>query len=210
MALNPATTFPEGTFERFLVDTIGKLDLSDFENVKDDQGGEASYDPRSLLGIIFYGFCRGTFSSRKLSIACLHDSSFMFVSGFATPEHSTICRFIITHKQAIISLFAQVLYIADNMKLVDYTMIAIDGTKIKANASKQFNGTLDDFRKKEGKLQGQIKRLSRNRNALKTKTIESTGRQSTSAILKVATRYRRFLKLPRKREMTTAASVAKI
>ncbi len=114
MPLNPAMAFPEGTFERFLVDTIGKFDLHGFDVEKDDRGGEPSYDPRTLLGIIFYGFCRGIFSSRRLSAACIHDVAFMFVSGFVTPEHSTICRFIAMHKEAIKSLFAQVLYIADN------------------------------------------------------------------------------------------------
>ena len=96
----------------------------------------------------------------------MHDVAFMFVSGFVTPEHSTICRFIAMHKESIKSLFAQVLYVADNMKLIDYKMIVIDGTKIKANASKQFNGTIEDFKKKQAKLQGQIeKALEKQANA---------------------------------------------
>ena len=156
--LNFSQVFPQGTFERFLVDTIQQFDLSQFEKAWTDKSGETPYDPRSLLGIILYGFSVGVYSSRKLSKACANDFRYMLISGYAEPEHTTICRFILQHQEALKNLFVQILYIADNMNLIDYRMIAIDGTKIKGNASKQFSGTIDDFRKKKDKIEAKIKK----------------------------------------------------
>lgn len=156
MPLDFSALFPTGTYERFLVETIQQFDLNQFEKDGIDQGGQTPYDPRSLLGIILYGFSVGTYSSRKLSQACANDIRYMFISGYANPEHTTICRFIARHQEALKDLFAQILYIADNMGLLDYRMIAIDGTKIKGNASKQFSGTIEDFKKKKEKIEAKI------------------------------------------------------
>jgi len=151
-------TFPAGTYERFLVDTINGFDLSRFENCEMDAGGETPYDPRALLGIVFLGFSTGTFSSRRLSLACVRDIRYMFVGGGNAPEHSTICRFLEKYRDAIKDLFTQILYIADNIGLIDYRTIAIDGTKIKGNASRQFTGSIADFESKRARLDAQIKR----------------------------------------------------
>ena len=123
LPIDPDKMYPIDTFERFLVDTIEKLNLLAFDKNENDKGGESRYDPRSLLGIIFYGFSRGTFASRKLSKACQSDLGFMFVSGYAEPEHSTICRFIQQYKNEIKKIFSQILYIADNSGFLDYSMI---------------------------------------------------------------------------------------
>jgi hypothetical protein len=82
----------------------------------------------------------------------------MFVSGYAEPEHSTICRFVQQNKEELKKIFTQILYIADNSGFIDYSMIALDGTKIKGNASKQFCGTLKDFEKRKNKLEKNIEK----------------------------------------------------
>jgi len=154
---NPAALFPKRCFERFLVETIKGLDISDFSFTHNqDKGGKTEYNPRSLLGLIFYGIADGLFSSRKLETACLYDSRYVFVSGGATPDHSTISRFINRYDNAILNLFSQVLYICWNMKYLDYKLIATDGSKFKAYASSKFTGTLEHFKSRKEKLNKKI------------------------------------------------------
>jgi transposase len=155
---DPAETFPNGTFERFLVNIINQLDLSRFENAQEDRGGETPFDPRALLGIIFYSYCNSCFSARKMEKNCEHHMGYIFVSGYNTPEHSTISRFLNKYETRIIDLFAKILYLADKSGFIDYNLIAIDGTKIKANASERFIETIEDFTKREAKLTEKIQK----------------------------------------------------
>lgn len=152
----PENFFPSGSFERYLVDTINQLDLSSFHKAE-DKGGEAPYDPRALLGIIFYSYCKGCFSARKMERHCRYDLGYMFVCGHNTPEHTTISRFLNQFEKQIIHLFSQLLYLADKSGFITYDLIAIDGTKIKTAASERFVGTIEEFRKKEEKLADKIK-----------------------------------------------------
>jgi hypothetical protein len=101
-----------------------------------------------MLGIILYGFCRGIFSSRKLERACQQDIGFMYVSGQNTPDHTVICRFIQRWDKAMKDIFQKVVYLAHNKGFIDYRCLALDGTKIRANVSRSYTGTLKDFRKR--------------------------------------------------------------
>ena len=81
---------------------------------------------------------------------------FMYVSGFSTPDHSTFSRYISERAQLITLIFSKVLYIADQLGYLDYRLIATDGTKIKANASRQFTGTIESFHKRQAALTKKI------------------------------------------------------
>ncbi len=154
---NPAEVFPKGSFERFLVDIIREMDLSDFaKRTNSDLGGPDEYNPKSMLAIIFYGQSEGIFSSRNLARLCLNDQRYIFVSGNETPDHSTISRFINEYDMEIAGVFTKVLYIADNEGYVEYKNFATDGSKFKAYASGKFTGTLEDFRKREKSLKEKI------------------------------------------------------
>ena len=194
LPIDPDKMYPIDTFERFLVDTIEKLDLADFNKNEDDKGGESRYDPRSLLGMIFYGFSKGTFSSRKLSNACQSDLGFMFVSGYAEPEHSTICRFVQQYKEELKKIFTQILYIADNSGFLDYSMIALDGTKIKGNASKQFCGTLKDFEKRKNKLEKNIEKAMKKQQEADSEDEVTYWHKKQERYKKAHTRIESFLK----------------
>lgn len=152
---NPHEAFPKGTYERFLVGTLNKMNINEFYD-KEDKGGESPYNPLSMLGIIFYAFSLSVFHSRKISKYCRVHTGFMYVSGYCTPDHSTISRFIRKHEKGIIKIFTEILYIADNQGYIDYRQISTDGTKIRANASKRFTGTIEDFKKKKDKLEKKI------------------------------------------------------
>lgn len=156
--LEPDKMFPEGTYERFIVDIIKRLDLTKFEYTdKDDQGGNEEYNPKSMLGILFYGFTNGIFHGRKLENLCKYDARYIYISGSNTPEHSTISRFIADYTKQIIELFTQVLYIAIEFGYVNYKMTITDGTRIKANAGKKYSGTIEDFKKRKSRLEKKIK-----------------------------------------------------
>ena len=157
ITIDPDQMFPIGSFERFVVDTIRQIDIGVFDE-GDDLGGERPYDPRSILGIVFYGFSRGMFSSRKLSFACTHDVGFMYIAGYAEPTHSTICRFMLRHREALKGVCTQLLYIAEQAGFLDGRMIAVDGTKVKGNASKRFSGTIADFEAHKHRLSQSIER----------------------------------------------------
>ena len=156
----PDAHFTQGSYEHFLVNTLEQIDISCFWN-KEDQGGERPYDPRSMLGIIFYAISLGIFRSRQIEKACKDNFGFMYVGGHAKPDHTTICRFITNHHEAIVKIFMIILYLAHEQGYIDYEKIAIDGTKIKANASKKFSGRMADFEKRKSKLEEKIE------NALK-------------------------------------------
>ena len=150
---NPGKTFPEGTFERFLVNMLIDMDLSDFEYSQGlDKGGSEEHNPRALLGIIFYGNSLSVFSSRKMADLCIFDYRYMFVSGGASPDHSTISRFVNRYPEAIKNVFTKVLYVAENLGLRGYNQEAIDGSKMRASAGNKFTGTIEDFEKRKEKF----------------------------------------------------------
>lgn len=154
---DPSQTFQIGCFERFIVETIKDIDISDFEKRDTyDLGGPDEINPRSILGIIFFGYADGMFSSRDLETLALYDQRYMFVSGGETPDHSTIARFVNKYEEEICIIFVQVLYIANNMGYVEYEKLVTDGSKFRAYASSKFTGTVEDFKKRKFKLEEKI------------------------------------------------------
>ena len=107
LPFDTAKYFPEGTFERFLVKIIDKIDISGFYSDEKSKG-EIPINPRSLLGIIFYGITKGEFRSRKIEEGCKNHFGYMYISGFNTPDHSTICRFINNFNDQIKDVFVQI------------------------------------------------------------------------------------------------------
>ena len=168
LPIDPEVTFPTGSFERFLVDTIETIDSAMVDDGRDDCGGGTPYDPRAMIGIVVYAFSKGIYSSRRMAEACTRDVGFMYVSGHACPDHATICRFMQRYRDVFEQVFAQVLYVADNVGLIDYRMIAIDGTKIAGNVSKQFTGTIEEFRSRRERLHGAITRAMERQKAADT------------------------------------------
>ncbi len=165
VTIDPLETFGQNSFEIFLVTIINELNISGFWP-QQDRGGESPYNPRTMLGIILYGFCRGIFTSRKLEKACRNDLGFMYISGHNTPDHAAICRFLQRHRDRLKEIFRQIIYLAYKKGFIDYKTLALDGTKIRANASKIFTGTLADFRKRlksiEQSIEKAINRLESN------------------------------------------------
>jgi transposase len=126
---------PEDHLARFIVAIIGLLDLSSIYSCYGPKGGEA-YAPEILLGLLFYGYATGVFSSHKIEKATYESIPFRFIAGGLHPDHDTIANFRKAFLGEISNLFAQVLVIAHAMGLLNLGNISLDGTKIHADASK--------------------------------------------------------------------------
>ena len=126
---------PEQHLARFVVEVIDGLDLSAM--VKSYRGtGSASYHPVLLLGLLVYGYATGVFSSRKLERATYELVAFRFIAVNQHPDHDTIATFRRRFLKDIEALFVRVLELAREMGLLKLGTVALDGTKIHANASR--------------------------------------------------------------------------
>src|SRR3954454_20920691 len=120
----------------FVLETVEALDTSALERTRRRGGaGTAGYDPRMLLGLLVYGYCQGVRSSRQIERMCLTDVAFRVLCAQDGPDHATIARFRADAQEAFSDLFSQVLVIAARAGLGRFGTVAIDGTKIKADAS---------------------------------------------------------------------------
>jgi len=125
----------EGHMARFVVELVSQLDLSAIENKYRGSGSEA-YHPSMMLSLLFYGYVTGIFSSRKLAQATYDLIPMRFICGDMHPDHDTIATFRKNYLNEIKDVFKQILVIAHEMKILKMGTISLDGTKIKANASK--------------------------------------------------------------------------
>jgi transposase len=127
---------PEDHLVWFVLDVIAELDLSAFyaEFRLDGRGG-AVYDPSMMLGVLTYAYCTGERSSRRMERRLVEDVAYRVLAANLQPDHATLARFRRRHLTAIAELFAQVLALCVKAGLVDTGLVAIDGTKIAANAS---------------------------------------------------------------------------
>jgi transposase len=124
----------------FLLEVLEELDLSRFEAAaKLGAAGRAPFDPSTLLGILIYGYALGQRSSRQLERLCQVDVAFRVLAGNAVPDHTTLARFRQRHEAAVTDLFTQVLLLCARAGLGRLGIVAIDGTKIAADASAQAN-----------------------------------------------------------------------
>ena len=120
---------------RFIVDVVSQLDLSDIYRQYSDQGAPP-YAPEMLLGLLFYGYATGVFSSRKIERATYEVIPFRFIAGDMHPDHDTIAHFRQLFLPGLKELFVQILLIAQEMGHLQLGNVSLDGSKIHADASK--------------------------------------------------------------------------
>lgn len=130
----------------FVVDVVAELDLAEFYAVhRDDGRGGAAYDPALMLGVLFYAYCTGERSSRRVQRRLVEDVAYRVIAANQQPDHATLARFRRRHQDAIAGVFGQVLGLCVRAGLVDAGVVAIDGTKVAANASFFANRTREDL-----------------------------------------------------------------
>lgn len=137
-----ADWLPEDHLAWFVLDVVAELDLGSFyANLREDGRGGASYDPAVVLAVLFYAYCVGERSSRRIERRLFEDVAFRVVGANQQPDHATLARFRARHQEAIAGLFAQVLALCVSEGLVATGVVSIDSTKIEANASAWSNRT---------------------------------------------------------------------
>lgn len=149
---------PERHLARFVVEVIDSLDLSTM--VKSYRGtGSAGYHPALLLGLLVYGYATGVFSSRKLERATYDSVAFRFIAANDHPDHDTIATFRRRFLKEIEALFVRVLELAHEMGLLKLGTVALDGTKIHANASRHSALSYEHATKIEAQLTAEVAEL---------------------------------------------------
>jgi len=149
---------PEGHLARFIVEVIDQLDLSKLTR-RYSGSGSAAYHPAIMLALLVYGYASGTFSSRKIERATYDSVAFRFIAANHHPDHDTLAHFRKTFLVELEDLFVQVLSLAQAMKLVKLGQISLDGTKIKANASKHKALSHGHIEKREAQLREEVQAL---------------------------------------------------
>ena len=128
---------PEDDLVYFLMDVVGQLDLEPvYRRYNGAKGGQPPYDPRMMVSLLLYAYCQGVPSSRKIERATHERITFRVLTADQQPDHDTIAEFRKLHLDALAGLFVQVLQLCQKAGLVKLGHVSLDGTKVKANASK--------------------------------------------------------------------------
>ena len=146
--LPPSVTdwLPAGHLAFFVLDVVAELDLSPFQaSYRDDGRGGAIYEPSMMLAVLLYAYCTGERSSRRIERRLAEDVAYRVLAANQRPDHATLARFRRRHQAAIAELFVQVLGLCVKAGLVDAGVVAIDGTKIAADASFFANRTREEL-----------------------------------------------------------------
>jgi transposase len=139
---------PAGHFALFLLDVVARLDTSALHSRSRRGGtGRQGYDPDMLLGLWLYASARGISSSRMIERACVEDVAFRVLCAQDAPDHTVLARFRAQHRDAMTELFAQVFALCIKVGMGRFGQVAIDGTKISANASLSQTRSLKTLRK---------------------------------------------------------------
>lgn len=153
---------PEGHLGRFIADVTEELDLGlIYRSYEGDGRGLAAYQPLMMVRLLLYGYCKGVASSRKIEQATYEDVAFRYLSGDTHPDHDTIAAFRKRHLDALAGLFVQVLQLCQRAGLVKLGHVAIDGTKMKANASKHKAMSYERMNETEQRLRQEVEELLR-------------------------------------------------
>ena len=151
---------PENHLAHFVSDVVDQLDLRDIESVyEEDERGQPPYHPQMMTKILIYGYCVGVFSSRKIQKKLLEDVGFRMLAAGNEPDFRTISDFRKLHLQALQGLFDQLLQIALQTGTMKLGMVALDGSKVKANASKHKAMSYGRMQEDEKRLKEEVKKL---------------------------------------------------
>ena len=151
---------PEDHLAYFVSDVVEQLDLSAIESVyEEEERGQPPYHPRMMTKILIYGYCVGVFSSRRMQKKLTEDVGFRVLAAGNEPDFRTISDFRKLHLGALQGLFDQVLQIALQAGAMKLGRVVLDGSKVKANASKHKAMSYGRMQEEEKRLKEEVKRL---------------------------------------------------
>ena len=143
---------------RFIVEAIEKLDLNNLTRAYAGRGS-AAYHPEVMLGLLVYGYATGTFSSRRIERATYDSVAFRYLAVGSHPDHDTLATFRRRFLDELAGVFLQVLELASEMKLLKLGTVALDGTKLHANASRHNALSHGHIVKLETQLKAEVQEL---------------------------------------------------
>ncbi len=149
---------PQKHLARFVVEIVQELDLSNIYKHYSGQGKDA-YDPKAMLSLLFYGYATHTFSSRKIERATYDSVAFRYIAANTHPDHDTIATFRKRFLPQIEDLFVQILMFAKETGVLKVGKVSLDGTKVKANASKHKALSYGHIKKLEAQLKAEVQTL---------------------------------------------------
>jgi transposase len=151
---------PEDDLSYFIMDVVNELDLSAiYQSYDSSRGGQPPFAPKMMTSLLLYAYCVGIPSSRKIEKATYYQIPFRVIAADQHPDHDTIAEFRKRHLKALSGLFVQALLLCRQVGLVKLGHVSLDGTKVKANASKHKAMSYGRMEKKAEELEGEVKRL---------------------------------------------------
>ncbi|HEY3189330.1 MAG TPA: IS1182 family transposase [Solirubrobacteraceae bacterium] len=159
---------PDGDLAHFVADLVdsGALDLSAIYASYEEERGFPPYDPRLMVKLLVYGYANGVVSSRKLERATYRDVAVRMLCADQHPDHRSIARFRKRHLRALGELFVQALRLCKQARLVGLGVLAVDGTKLRANASRHKAMSYERMGRNEAQLEREIALLREQVDAL--------------------------------------------
>ena len=159
---SPRDWLPEGHLAYFVMDVVGQLDLSTlYGHYERELRGYPPHHPQMMVSLLLYAYSVGVASSRKIERRTYEDVAFRFIAGGQHPDHTTISEFRRVHLQALSGLFVQMLALCVKAGLVRLGHVALDGTKVKANASKHKAMSYERMKQQERVLSEKVTALMR-------------------------------------------------
>ena len=157
---SPREWLPEGDLVYFMLDVVKALDLSAItRRYEAEDRGFPPYHPRLMVTLLLYSYCMGVYSSRRIQKLCERDASYRVIVGNDVPNFRTISDFRKDHLPALQGLFVQVLRLCAEAGMVNVGLVSLDGTKVKANASRHKAMSYEYMQKEEERLQKEIAEL---------------------------------------------------
>jgi transposase len=156
---------PEDHLARFVSDVVDTLDLTAIEDTYTEERGYPPYHPRMMVKVLLYGYSTGVYSSRKIARQLTDSVAFRFLAAGNAPDFRTVSEFRKRHGAAVAGLFQQVLRLCRRAGLVKLGQVAVDGTKIKANASKHKAMSYRRMQETEAALTAEVAELLRRADA---------------------------------------------
>ena len=158
---------PEGHLAHHVSDLVDGLDLTAFYALYEGDGRRnAPYEPRMMVKVLLYAYATGVFSSRRVARKLEEDVAFRVLAAGNFPQHRTLCEFRRWHLEDFQALFVEVVRLAQELGLARLGKLSIDGTKVRANASKRKAMSYDRMQAEERRLESEIEALLRQADAV--------------------------------------------
>src|SRR5579863_757355 len=144
---------PEGDLALFIIDAVSQMDVKPFYlKYRPDGRGQAAFEPSMMVCLLLYAYAIGIRSSRQIERLCERDIAFKVIAANEVPDHCTIARFRQENGKELERLFTEVLKLCAKAGLVKVGVVALDGTKLRANAALEGNRTYEHIEKEVGKM----------------------------------------------------------